>query len=149
MDTSNSVIGVRLMVPDEPLLAPLLPDSNRWTSWLLCRLMRNRIEAADVTVQSVVYGFQLNRSSYRFIMAQRSPGRALAAVREELAAVGLLAWAQIAWLDRDELIWRLYYPESGRFWLPSQQEFDAEARIINENAAAVQKLQQKYGISGG
>jgi hypothetical protein len=115
---------------------------------LLCRLLRNSIVGAGLTVKSSGPAFQLNRSFYLFTVAERPAGRALAAVQEELAATGLLAWSQIAWHDQDELIWRLYHPKSGNFDKPSQEELEGEARIITRNAAAVQKLQEEYGSSG-
>src|ERR1035441_1137181 len=148
MIASESIISVRLGIPDNSQLAPLFPGNNRWAPRLLCRLLRNRIEAVDVTVKSFEFGFPFNRSFYLFTVVQRPAGTALAAVREELAAVGVIAWAQIAWHDQDELVWRLYYPESGVFVAPAKEEFDAELRLASEGQAAVQKLQERYGTSG-
>ena len=148
MITSESVISVRLVIPDSAILAPLFPRDNRWAPRLLCRLLRNRIEAADVTVKSFEFAFPFNGSFYLFTVVQRPAGTALAAVREELAAVGVIAWAQIAWHDQDELVWRLYYPESGVFGWPAKEEFDAEFRVASEGQEAVQKLQERYGTSG-
>ena len=114
----------------------------------MCRLLRHGIEAAGITVKSADYGFPFNRSFYLFTVVERPAGPALAAVREELAATVVLAWAQVAWKDHDELIWRLYHPESGIFWAPSQAELEAESRFVSEMQDAVQKLQQRDEPSG-
>ena len=136
----DPVISVRIAIPDNAILATLFPADNRWASRLLCRLLRNAIEANGLTVKSSDYGFQLNRSFYLFTVAERPAGRALAAVQEELAATGLLAWAQIAWRDQEELVWRLYHPKSGIFDNPSPEEFDAEKRLVAEMQEVIRKL---------
>lgn len=148
MLTSEPIISVRLAIPDSPIMAPLFPSNNRWASGLLCRLLRNRIEGAGITVKKSDWAFPFNRSFYLFTVAEKPAGRALAAVQEELAAVGLSAWAQIAWHDWNELIWRLYYPKSGIFAAPAPEEFEAEARVAFEGNEAMRKLQERYGISG-
>ena len=152
MITSESVISVRLVIPDSAILAPLFPRDNRWAPRLLSRLLRNRIEAADVTVKTASYAFPFNISWYLFTVIQRPAGTAMAAVREELAAVGVIGWAQIAWKDQDELVWRLYYPESGVFRAPAREEFDAELKLASEGQQAakqlLQQLLQQYGTSG-
>ena len=99
-------------------------------------------------VKESVYSFPFNSAFYLFTLAKRPAGPALALVMEELAVIGLLEWAQIAWRDHGELIWRLYYPESGVFAAPSKAEFEADARKLIETSEAVQKLQQEYGSSG-
>ncbi len=137
----DPIIAVRLAIPQNAILATLFPADNRWASRLLCRLLRNANELAGLTVKSSDYGFQLNRSFHLFTVVERPVGAALAAVQEELAATGLLAWAQIAWRDQEELVWRMYCPKAGIFDNPSQEEFDAELRLVSEMQGAVQKLQ--------
>ena len=148
MIASEPVISIRLAIPDIALGAPLFPGNNRWATRLLCRLLRNRIGAAGVTVKDADYAFPFNNSFYLFTVVERPAGLTLAAVREEIGEVGVSAWAQIAWRDQDELIWRLYYPESGIFAAPSQAEFEAESRFVSEMQDAVQKLQQRDEPSG-
>jgi len=148
MLATDPIIAVRLAIPEHVLLALLFPADNRWATLLLRRLLRNRIETAGLTVKSSDSGFQLNRSFYLFTVVERPAGRALAAVQEELAATGLLAWAQIAWRDQDELVWRLSHPKAGIFDRPSQEEFDADIRLASETLERIQKLQQSDGTSG-
>ena len=143
MIAHNPRISARLAIPDSVMLAGLFPANNRWATGLLCRLLRIRIEAAGVTVKSADFAFQLNNSFFLFTVEKRPAGPALAAVQEELAAVGLKAWAQIAWHDVNELVWRIYYPDSGIFLLPSPEEFEAESRLVSEQQEAIQKLQQR------
>ena len=149
MHTSNPVISVRLAIPDSAPYTQLFPSNDRWGPRLLCRLLRNRIEAAGITVNSHDYAFPLNSSFYLFTVTQKPAGPALAAVQEELTATGLLAWAQIAWRDHEELVWRLYHPESGIFSVPSKEEFDAESRKVSEAEDAARKLEQSEDESSG
>ena len=144
----DPVISVRLAIPVNAIMAPLFPADNRWASRLLCRLLRNAIEASGLTVKSSDHAFQLNRSFYLFTVVERPAGRALAAVQEELAATGLIAWAQIAWRDQEELVWRMYCPKAGIFDNPSQEEFDAESRLAAEMQEVIRKLEQRNGTSG-
>jgi hypothetical protein len=153
--SEEPVIGVRILIPESALpapiaakLAPILPIGYRWGTWLLCRLLANRIGAAGIVVKESNYCFPFNSAFCLFTLAKRPAGPALAVVREELAVIGLLDWAQIAWRDHSELIWRLYYPESGIFAAPSEAEREADARKITELLEAAQKLQQEYGSSG-
>jgi hypothetical protein len=103
-------------------------------------LLRKAIEAAGLTVKRSDGALQLNRSFYLFTVVERPAGPALAAVQEELVATGLLAWAQIAWRDQEELVWRMYYPKAGIFDNPSQEEFDADLRLASEMQEVIQKL---------
>ena len=110
MLTLTSTVGVRLAIPENAVLAPLFPVNNRWASLLLCRLLRMRMEAAGATVKNSDWAFPFNRSLYLFTVAQSPSGETLAAVWAEIAAVGLLAWAQIAWHAEGEVDWRLFTP---------------------------------------
>ena len=153
--SEDPVIGVRILIPDSALPAPIaanlaqiFPVGCRWGTRILCRLLANRIGSAGIVVKESNYLLPFNRANYLFTLAQKPAGPALAVVREELAVIGLLDWAQIAWRDHSELIWRLYYPESGIFAAPSKAECEAEAREVTEMLEATQKLQQEYGSSG-
>jgi hypothetical protein len=148
MVTSESIISIRLAIPEDALLSNLFPSNNRWASGLLCRLLGKRIEAASITVLASSWGLPLNRSFYLFTVAQSPASPALAAVWAEITAVGLLAWAQIAWRAEDELSWRLFYPKTGIFAWPGRDEIDAESRIASDGVEAIRKLQERYGTSG-
>jgi hypothetical protein len=106
------------------------------------------MEAVGVTVKRSDSAFPFNRSCYLFTVVQWPPGPVLAVLWAELAAVGLLAWAQVAWRNEDELSWGLFYPKSGVFAAPAPEEFEAEARVVSEGNDAIRKLQERYGISG-
>jgi hypothetical protein len=127
--SEDPVIGVRVLIPDSALpapiaatLAPIFPVGSRWGTRILCRLLENRIGAAGIVVKESNYGLPFNSSFCLFTLAKRPAGPALAVVKEELAVIGLLDWVQIAWRDHGELIWRLYCPESGIFAAPSEAE---------------------------
>jgi len=149
MVTSESIISVRLAIPSDGLLAPLFPRGNRWASFLLCRLLQKRIEAAGFTVESAHALFEFNASFYQFAVLPSPAGPALAAVLVELSAVGLLSWSQIAWREQTPAAWRLFYPKSGVFMAPAKEEFEAEARIAAEGNEAIRKLLERYGTPGG
>jgi hypothetical protein len=141
----DPVIAVRMLIPENEWLAPLYPANNRAASKLLCGLLRKRIEASGIVIKSSDYAFPFNSSFYLFTVAQRPAGRTLTEIQDELAALGLLDWAQIAWRDRDELIWRLYHPKSGVFARPSEEDLAAELRLALEMQIAIAKRLKRYG----
>ena len=141
----NPVVAVRLSIPENAVTAPIFPSSNRWATMILSRLLRNRMEAAGIAVTNSYPAFPFNSSLYLFDLAQKPAGPALAVIRGEMEALGLLDHAQIAWRDHDELVWRLYYPKSGVFKAPSKEESEANSRLLMEAEEALKHGKKVYG----
>ena len=142
-----SEVEVRIMIPDGAVSAPLFPSGNRCATRILSRLLRTRIEAAGIAVNSSDYAFPLNNSWYRFRVAQRPAAPTLAIVRDELATLGLLAFAQVGWRDHNDGTLRLYYPKSGEFKATSKEELDTDLRLVLEAEEANKRGIIVYGAA--
>lgn len=139
------VVGVRINIPETPLIAPLWPSGNRAATEILSRLLRRCIEAAGIAVKSSGHALPFNRSWYCFDLAKRPAGPALVAVQAELEALGLLNVAQLSWHDHDAGIWRIYHPGLGVFKVPSSEEMEANSRLIVGANEAIKLAINGYG----
>jgi hypothetical protein len=142
-----SAVEVRIMIPDGAVSAPLFPSGNRCATRILSRLLRTRIEAAGIAVNSSDYAFPLNSSWCRFRVVQRPAAPTLAIVRDELAALGLLAFAQVGWRDQNDGTLRLYYPKSGEFMATPKEELEADLRLVLEAEEANKRGIIVYGAA--
>jgi hypothetical protein len=143
----DPAIGVRILIPEIALFSEFYPTGSRWATQLLSRLLRSCIESTGVAVKGSYYTFPFGRATYLFRLVRRPAGPALETLREELAGNRLLEFAQIAWRDYDELIWRLYHPASGVFSAPSQEEFASEKLRVEEKQALLRNWLDKHGYA--
>lgn len=138
------VIGVRIMVSADVLSPCFFPAHNRIGGDLLLRLLKARIELAGVKVTEFCHGFELNRSAFMFTVSSASElAAAQQAVKDELEILGLLEFAQIAWYDTRELIWRVFRSATGRFDWVSEEELAVESVFIGAITEAVKKHNQQ------
>lgn len=148
MPTSEPVIGVRLSIPNDALHLSVFAFNNRWTTLLLWRLLRSRIEATGIPVTTSGCAFPFYRSFYRFEVVT-APIAPLTAVRDELEGLSLLNFAQIALWDGRELVWRIFHPaEPGIFMGPTEEELGAESREIARDQEIIHKLDQQDAAAG-
>jgi hypothetical protein len=143
------LIGVRLLMPEELARLFCYPGIAHGATQIMGRLLQARIEAAGCLVIGMTWSLAFHRSFYTFDLGSRHRLTALEAVRTELSALQLLDWAQIAWDDEREGIWRLYYPKNGEFSMPSQEERAAVQAQVAEAMEAVKKLQRLQDGSSG
>lgn len=139
------LVGVRINIPETPATALLWPSNNSVATEILHRLLRTCIEAAGIAVKGSGRALPFNSSLYFFDLAKRPAGPALVAVKAELEALGLLNFAQIAWRDHDEGIWRLYHPNLGVFRVPSSEEMGAYSRLLAETYESIKRAINGYG----
>jgi hypothetical protein len=121
------VIGVRIL---REAVSCFFPDGNRIGAEIMCRLLQVRMELAGVHVTEPMHGFQLNASYYQFTVSELAT--ALKAIKEELEKLELVEWSQIAWRDPREDVWRASHSQSGRFDVPSDEEFAIERELLAE-----------------
>lgn len=133
------VIGVRLCVVPNAVTVYLHPPANHFGTVLLCRLLQARLELAGVRVASATGTLELNWSYYLFAVSELVP--ALEAIKAELEKLGLLPAAQIAWHDPREAVFRLWYPQAGRFDRPAGELWEAYDKFQEALRAAAKKLQ--------
>jgi len=141
------VIGVRILVLRDAGTPYFYPEHNRTGREMLCRLLEARMELSGVRVTEIAQGLELNRAYYIFTVSEITPAQEV--VREELAKLGMLDWAQIAWRDPREEIWRVLWSKSGRFDPPSDEELEIEIRFLDGMIEARKKFQQSEDESPG
>jgi len=134
------VIGVRILIPLDTAAPYFFPEQNRAGAEILCRLLQARMEMAGVCVARVSRGLALNRAYYLFTVSELF--LALEAVKEELEEIGLLEWAQVAWHDPREDVWRISHSKSARFEAPSDEELATERQFLDALVRAAEKVQQ-------
>jgi len=105
------------------------------------------MELAGVRTTEVSQGFPLNRAAYIFSVSELAPAHE--AIKAELQKLGLLDWAQIAWRDPREEVWRVWHSKSGRFESPSCEELAAEGEFLDAVLGAAKKGQQSEHESSG
>ena len=132
------VIGVRIFVLRDALSPYLFPEHNRIGTEILCSLLQARMELAGVRVTETAYGFPFNEAVFMFTVSKLVP--ALKAVKAELEKLGLQTYAQIAWSDPREEVWRVWHSKSGRYDLPSDEEFASNGKILDAFINAAKKL---------
>jgi hypothetical protein len=127
------LIGVRILVLPDALTPITYPECNRTGTEMLSRLLQARMELAGVRATKPLRGLPLNRAFYMFTVSDLPTAQE--SIKEVLKELGLLGWAQIAWHDPREEVWRVWHSKSGRFDSPSAEEFAGEkelfARIIS------------------
>jgi hypothetical protein len=75
-------------------------------------------------------------------------GGAIAAIKGALAAVGILPWSQIAWVDFREGVKRMVHPDNGEFQNPSPEETAAEATWASEGKELMLSLKRAIEKAG-
>lgn len=133
-------ICVRLMIPPTPILLTICPPGNQVATGVLSYLLEARIQLAGVRVMSRFAGLEFNRAM--LIYRVSALGDALTAIKEALAAVELLPWAQIAWADERESVMRMVHPDNGEFQMPSSEERAAEPAFCSVARELLLKLAQ-------
>jgi hypothetical protein len=136
--SEDPVVAVRLVIAD---LIPILlwyPENNRGGTHLLCRLLEARVESTPAGVRSAVATLPFNCSFYLFTLNASPVGPALEAIRDELCALNLLPFSQIAWHDPREGIFRMFHPAEGDFLVPSEEERQADIKWFNAAKAALE-----------
>jgi hypothetical protein len=133
------VVGVRILVSPGVFTPYIYPVHNRAGTEMLCRLLESRIELKGVRVTEASRAFEFNRSVYIFTVSKRGP--ALEAIKEELAKLALLECAQVGWRDPREDVWRVCHSKSGRFEMPSDEEFAATKKLLETLIRAGEKDQ--------
>jgi hypothetical protein len=121
-------VWVRLSIPSDPFCRVAFPPMNRIGTQLLSRLLQARMEAAGLLVTRPSLGMEFNSAVCAFTVSELQA--ALSAIKTELGGLGLLDWAQIAWDDPREGVFRIFHPESGTLVLPSEAERQSEADFI-------------------
>jgi hypothetical protein len=134
-DNGEQLLGVRIMIFPDAINCDLFPDKNRIGTAMLGRLLRSRIELAGPRVSQMGSVLEFNRSYY--VLAVSAIETALRATKEELQELGLLNYAQIAWLDSREGFFRLWHPKTGRFDKPSDQTLDSDRAMLDALTAAL------------
>jgi len=98
------------------------------------------MELAGVRTAEVSQSFPLNRAAYIFTASELAPAQE--AIKAELQKLGLLDWAQIAWRDPREEVWRVWHSKSGRFESPSCEEFAVEGKFLDAVTSAAKGFRQ-------
>jgi hypothetical protein len=123
------------MIREAAATPALFPRNNRIGAELFAWLLRAKIEAAGVRVIAADFTLPFNESFYLFTLGSWPVGPALAAVESEMATLGILGWAQIAWHDCNEGVFRLHHPKSGEFSVPTDSERAAEDELFRRMTA--------------
>ena len=151
------LIGVRLLLPEEPAALFGYPAFTHGVMQIMCHLLQARIEAAGCPVAVANSCLPFYRSLYIFELGAKKRCIALKAVSAELADLKLLEWAQVAWDDVREGIWRLHYPKIGEFSMPSEAELATaqaqvaavQAQVVKAGEAIKKRLQRLQDGSSG
>ena len=139
----NPTIGVRVLMPEKLAALTCWPGTTHGAAELLCRLLKARIEAAGCPVLAASRSLPFHRSLHLFDLGSADRCAAMEAVAAELLDLRLTEWTQVAWHDEREIIWRLHYPETGRFNMPSEEERAADQARVTELMEAAKRLQRQ------
>jgi hypothetical protein len=134
------------MIPPTTALAGVCPSGNRIATELLSDLLEARIQLTGGRVLSRQRALELNRAMLVFEVS--ALGGAITAIKGALAAVGILPWSQIAWLDFREGVKRMVHPDSGEFQNPSPEEMAAEATWASESKDLMLRLKKALENAG-
>ena len=133
-------LGVRMSIAPGGAALILTPEHNRVGTQVLSRLLQAALKLAGVHVSQASSAFPLNRAFVWLVVSEISPAQQ--AVKEELEKLQLLEYAQIAWRDPREQIWRLCYSKSCRFDAPADEEYADERQLFEKILNAANKHQE-------
>jgi len=130
----EAILAVRMHLRPSPLTAQVFPEGNRIGTRMLCRLLLKRMEADCIRVIQCGASMPLNRASSLFVIANRQQlNQALEVTESELAELQILYYAQIAWYDFREGVYRVHKPvSSAPFEAQTEAENQSEAELLRE-----------------